>query len=307
VIKIGIELGIRAPLDAIKRAVQIADSNSLEYFLVPETHPKVFGVDALDSLLKMSEKVNHVKLGTGIINVFSRTKEEILESVNQIHTKTGGKFVLGIGTSAPVIIEKMWKMEFKKPISRLKEYTKFLKMNYPGPVYWAAVGEKTTKLAAENADGVIFFLKPKIQISNHIDMINYTLGSANKINEFNVISIIPTFFEENSNQAKMTLASYIGANEFYSAPLANAGFKEEVEKIKDSYNKVGLKDAAQNVGEALLDELTISGSVESCKEKICKIIENTRLKTIILGFDLPEDKYTDDFFEKLDKLLKSLQ
>jgi alkanesulfonate monooxygenase SsuD/methylene tetrahydromethanopterin reductase-like flavin-dependent oxidoreductase (luciferase family) len=138
-------------------------------------------------------------------------------------------------------------------------------------------------------------------------MINYTLGSANKINEFNVISIIPTFFEENSNQAKMTLASYIGANEFYSAPLANAGFKEEVEKIKDSYNKVGLKDAAQNVGEALLDELTISGSVESCKEKICKIIENTRLKTIILGFDLPEDKYTNDFFEKLDKLLKSLQ
>ena len=76
-IKIGIELGIRAPLDAINRAVQIADSNSLEYFLVPETHPKVFGVDALDSLLKMSEKVNHVKLGTGIINVFSTTSSTV--------------------------------------------------------------------------------------------------------------------------------------------------------------------------------------------------------------------------------------
>lgn len=304
--KIGIELGIRARFDAIKRAAQIAENNSVEYFLIPETHPKVFGVNAMDSLLKLSEKVNHLKLGTGIINVFSRTQEEILESANHIHTKTGGKFVLGIGTSAPIIIEDMWKMEFKKPISRLKEYTKFLKTKYSGQIYWAAVGEKTTKLAAQNADGVIFFLKPRIQISDHIEIINSTLAASNKTDEFNTISIVPTFFE-NSNQAKITLASYIGANEFYSTPLVNAGFQEEVEKIKNSYKKFGLKDAAKNVSESLLDELTISGSVQLCKEKICKMIENTKLKTIILGFDLPEDKYTDDFFEKLDKLLKSLQ
>ena len=62
---------------------------------------------------------------------------------------------------------------------------------YLGPIYWAAVGEKTTKLAAENADGVIFFLKPKDQISNYIDSINSTLLSLNKSeDEFNVISIV---------------------------------------------------------------------------------------------------------------------
>ncbi len=32
--KIGIELGIRAPIEAIKRAAQIADDNSVEYFFV---------------------------------------------------------------------------------------------------------------------------------------------------------------------------------------------------------------------------------------------------------------------------------
>ena len=105
----------------------------------------------------------------------------------------------------------------------------------------------------------------------------------------------------------MTLASYIGANEFYSIPLAKAGFQEEVEKIKRSYEKVGLKEAAQNVGDILLDELTVSGSVDVCKEKISKRTRNTKLNTIILGFDLQEDQYTDDFFQKLDKLLTSLQ
>ncbi len=57
----------------------------------------------------------------------------------------------------------------------------------------------------------------------------------------------------------------------------------------------------------MLDELTVSGSVEECIEKVGRMAKTTELKTIILGFDLPEDKFTDDFFEKLDKLLKSLQ
>ena len=305
---IGIELGIRAPLEAIERAAQIADNNHVEYFLVPETHPEFFGVNALDTILKISEKVKNVKLGTGIINVFSRTQEEILDSANQIYEKTDGKFVLGIGTSAPIIIEKLWKMEFKKPLSRLKNYSKFIKTKFKGQIYWAAIGEKTTKLAAENANGVIFFLKPRVQISNHIDLINSALVSLNKSEDaFNLISIIPTYFDVDSNQAKMTLAGYIGANEFYSTPLSNAGFQDEVKKIKIMYKKAGLKKAAQNVGDTLLNELTIIGSVDTCKEKINEIIKNTKLKTIILGFDMPKDKYTDNFFAKLDKLLKSLQ
>ena len=305
---IGIELGIRAPIEAIERAAQIADDNHVEYFLVPETHPEFFGVNALDTILKISEKVKNVKLGTGIINVFSRTREEILDSANQIYEKTDGKFVLGIGTSAPIIIEKLWKMEFKKPLSRLKNYSKFIKTKFKGQIYWAAIGEKTTKLAAENANGVIFFLKPRVQISNHIDLINSVLASLNKSEDaFNLISIIPTYFDVDSNQAKMTLAGYIGANEFYSTPLSNAGFQDEVKKIKIMYKKAGLKKAAQNVGDTLLNELTIIGSVDTCKEKINEIIKNTKLKTIILGFDMPKDKYTDNFFAKLDKLLKSLQ
>ena len=305
---IGIELGIRAPIEAIERAAQIADDNHVKYFLVPETHPEFFGVNALDTILKISEKVKNVKLGTGIINVFSRTQEEILDSANQIDEKTDGKFVLGIGTSAPIIIEKLWKMEFKKPLSRLKNYSKFIKTKFKGQIYWAAIGEKTTKLAAENANGVIFFLKPRVQISNHIDLINSALASLNKSEDaFNLISIIPTYFDVDSNQAKMTLAGYIGANEFYSTPLSNAGFQDEVKKIKIMYKKAGLKKAAQNVENTLLDELTIIGSVDTCKEKINEIIKNTKLKTIILGFDMPKDKYTDDFFAKLDKLLKCLQ
>jgi len=306
--KIGIELGIRAPKKAIEKAANIAEKHLIDYFLVPETHPKFYGVDAFQTLSQISESIKHVKIGTGIVNVFSRSKEEIADHANQLHKKTGGNFVLGIGTSAPVIIEHLWKMEFKKPLSRLENYSSFIKSKYSGPIFWAAVGQKTTEMAGANADGVIFFLKPKSQMSYHIDLINSKLASLEKSKEhFEVISIVPTYFDENQDQltVKMTLAGYIGANEFYSVPLIKAGFQKEVSDIRENYRKFGLKEAAKRVSDKLLNDLTISGSLEECKDKISK--EQDTKKTIILGFDLPKEKYTDDFFDKLDKLLTSLE
>lgn len=307
--KLGIELGIRAPKKAIEKAAEIAEEHLIEYFLVPETHPKFYGVNAFETLSQISENIKHVKLGTGIVNVFSRSKEEIVEYANQLYKKTDGKLILGIGTSAPVIIEKLWNMEFKKPLSRLKNYSEFIKSKYDGPVFWAAVGQKTTELAASNADGVIFFLKPQSQMLNDIDMINSKLASLGKSkDQFDIISIVPTYFDDSQEQlqAKMTLTGYLGANEFYSVPLVKAGFENEVSNIKENYKKFGLKDAAKSVSDELLNDLTISGSIQVCKEKIRKKQES-KLKTIILGFDLPKENYTDDFFDKLDKLLTSLE
>ncbi len=102
--KFGIELGIRASQNSIEKAAQIADNHQIEYFLVPETDPKFYGVDAFGTLLQISENIKNVKLGTGIVNVFSKSKEEMLSLSKLLYTKTGGKFVLGIGTSAPIII-----------------------------------------------------------------------------------------------------------------------------------------------------------------------------------------------------------
>ncbi len=305
--KIGIELGIRASQKAIERAAQIAKSHLVDYFFVPETHPKFSGVNAFAELLRISEDVKDIKLGTGIVNVFSRSKEEIRDLSNQLYTKTGGNFILGIGTSAPIIIEKLYEMEFKKPLTRLIDYTRFIKSDYVGPVYWAAVGEKATRLATQNADGVLFFLKPQDVISSHIDMINGELQSLGRSKDkFEVISIVPTSLEENQENARMTLAGYIGTNEFYSNPLIKSGFRDDVEKIIDAYSKFGLREAAKNVSMDLLN-MAILGSIESCKEKIAEMQENTRLDGIILGFDLPEERYNSEFFDKLDKLLTELE
>jgi len=272
---------------------------------------KIFGIGTDIVNIKRMQKILRINNNNFIQSLSNVTQVNIIKPKNIETTSLGAAYLAGL--QAGIIkntqqIEKLWKMEFKKPVSRLKDNSNFIRSGFHGQIYWAAIGEKTTKLAAENADGVIFFLKPRAQILDHIDMINSTLLSLNKSKDtFNLISIIPTYLDVDSNQAKMTLAGYIGANEFYSTPLSNAGFQDDVKKIKNAYENDGLKKAAQNVENTLLDELTIIGSVDTCKEKINEIVKNTKLKTIILGFDMPKDKYTDDFFAKLDKLLKCLQ
>ena len=303
---IGIELGIRAPQKAIERAAEISDKNDVDYFFVPETHPKVYGVDAFETLLKLGERTQHVTLGTAIVNVFSRSKEQILSASEKLYSRSGSRFVLGIGTSAPVIVEKLWKVKFKNPLSRLKEYSEFIRKSFKGKIFWAAVGEKTVREAAINADGVLFFLKPKSQIKKDVILIKQNL--TNPKDTFEVISIVPTYFaKQNSFQAKMTLASYIGANEFYSKPLAKAGFESELKKIRSIYNNLGLKEAAKNVSDKLVDELVVSGTPQECAKKIFDLKKDSHQSSIILGFDLPESGYTNNFFNELENLLKDIK
>ena len=191
--KRGIELGINATLQSIQKAAQIANQSKIDYFFVPETNPAVMGVDAFDALEKISNGKCDMALGTAIVNVFSREKEQISRNANKIYQKTNENFVLGIGTSAPVIVEKLWKLKFERPLSRLIDYTKYLRANFKGKIFWAAVGQKTMQLATQNADGVIFFLKPRKQIISDIQKIKKIISSAGKSFDAFEINLLKPF------------------------------------------------------------------------------------------------------------------
>jgi len=303
--KRGIELGINATLPSIQKAAQIANQSKIDYFFVPETNPNVMGVDAFDALEKIADEKCDMTIGTAIVNVFSRKKEQISLNANRIYEKTNEKFVLGIGTSAPVIVEKLWKLKFERPLSRIIDYTKHLRSNFRGKIFWAAVGQKTTQLAAQNADGVIFFLKPRKQISSDIQKIKQIVSSAGKsFDSFETICIVPTYVDssENFKAAKTTLAKYIGANEFYSNPLSKE-FEKEVMEIRKTFKESGLTKTIEKVSDDLVKELTVCGTPTHCKQMLDNFQEETGCKTVIAGFDLPKEGFDSKFFENLKKLL----
>jgi len=307
--KFGIELGIKAPIDAIQRATLIAESCGIDYFFIPETNPKVIGVNAFDAIQSIIGKISNVTVGTGIVNVFSRSPQEICKLSQDIFHKTNQKFVLGIGTSAPAIIEKMYNLKFDKPVSRILEYTKYLKANYQGPIFWSAVGEKMTKLAAEHVDGVIFFLKPAKEIEKSIKIIEDKLKELGKSHDsFEIVVIRPTFLNSSIQEAKksaqMTIASYVSANEFYSNPLKNSGFEDEVQGITQNFKSGGLHAASEQVSEKMISELATFGAASDCKRKLNQCYSNLQINTIISGFDLPKDDYNEEFYNNLLELIR---
>lgn len=301
--KKGIELGIKAPLSSIKKAAELADAKSLDYFFVAETHPKVMGVNAFEAINKCSDITNKITLGTAVINVFSREKEDLLEQATSLYKKTERRLILGLGTSAPIIVERMYNLKFEKPVSRIEEYTKYLEKKFDGPIYWAAVGEKMIKLAMKMSDGVLFFLKPKKQLADITNEINKSMSQRDS--PFQTISIIPTFIDTNDGNklAKRTLAGYIGANQFYSKPLLRSGFKEDVLQIIDVYTKFGFAESCKVVSDQLVEELTVIGSADECVEKLSKYKKTTGVDTIITGYDLAKDEFNRNFFKKLDRFL----
>lgn len=294
--KRGIELGINADLSSIKEAAKISNENNMDYFFVPETNPSIIGVDAFDTLEKIADKNQNMIMGTGIVNVFSRTKEQIAAGANKIYEKCEKKFVLGIGTSAPAVIENMWRLKFEKPVSRILEYTEYLRSNFQGPIFWAAVGQKTTQLAAQKADGVMFFLKPKRQVASDVSKIKSKSGS------FETVCIVPTYFGSGFAKAKKTLARYIGANEFYSVPLMSE-YDKEILEIRKAFRKFGLSSAIEEVSDKLAEELAICGTPKYCKERLDDFQEKTGCDAVIAGFDLDKDRFDSEFFENLKKLL----
>ena len=69
----------------------MADDSNINYFFIPETNPSVIGVNALDTIMSLVGQVSKITLGTGIINVFSRTQEEICKLSEEIYLKTNRK------------------------------------------------------------------------------------------------------------------------------------------------------------------------------------------------------------------------
>lgn len=306
----GIELGIRAQLDAIRQAASISDESTVDYFFVPETHPKFSGVDAFSALESLAGSVGNVTLGTGIVNVYSRKKEMMLRYCRKLTRRTEGRFVLGLGTSAPIIVENLYKAKFSKPLLRMRNYSDYIKSHQSTPVYWAVIGQKITKLAARHADGVIFFLRPEDEIRRSIRIIKKELFEAGKrYEDFEIISIRPTFIENKKNaekMAKITIANYVGANKFYAKPLEGSGFKKEVKTIRDAFEKHGLKEASKYVSQKLVSELAITGSARSCAEQTRQHVEETGITAVINGFDLAKNAYNSDFFSNLKNLAGKL-
>jgi len=92
-------------------------------------------VDGLDSLVPAAlaaEWTDELRIGTAIVNVFTRGPALLAQSAAAVAEVAGGRFCLGIGSSSPAIVEDWNGVELNRPYTRMRETVSFLKDVFAG-------------------------------------------------------------------------------------------------------------------------------------------------------------------------------
>jgi len=83
--------------------------------------PEAYGTDAISILGALAARTERIRLGTGIVNVFSRTPALLAQTAATLDLISGGRFILGLGTSGHQVISGWHGVPFERPVLRMRE------------------------------------------------------------------------------------------------------------------------------------------------------------------------------------------
>jgi len=197
-VKLGLSLGYAPPgtnpADLFP-LVQEAERLGVDSVWVAEA----WGTDAVSVLGWLAGRTERIKLGSAIMQIPGRTPANTAMTAATLDLLSGGRFLLGLGTSGPQVVEGWHGQPWGKPLGKTREYVEIVRaalrrevvahkgehyvIPYDGagatglgkplklmlrplraeiPIYLAALGPKNVALAAEIADGWLpIFVAPE--------------------------------------------------------------------------------------------------------------------------------------------------
>jgi len=296
--RIACSLGSLLSIDQVLQCSEIISKTKTDTIWIPET----WGMENFSMLGAVSARTNLQKIGSSIINIYSRSPTNIAMGAATVDSLSNGRLVLGLGTSSIPIIESYHGYKFEKPLQRMKEYIDIIRLtlsgkqiNYDGeifklnnftllikpprkeiPIYVAAINKKMVDLAWNVGEGVIFYLRPLHEMKETISK----MQSKKKIDvTCQLITCVSKDSEKAIQRAKKTIAFYISIGEIYRNFLEKNGYESETSNIYDEFKKSGFKQNHELVTDSMLHSIAISGTQEECKTKLNDFID--------IGIDQP--------------------
>jgi len=180
--RIACSLGSLLSVNQVLECSEILSKTNIDTIWIPET----WGMENFSMLSAVSNKTITQKIGSSIINIYSRSPAVIAMGAVTVDTLSDGRLILGLGTSSLPVVETFHGYKFEKPVQRMREYVEIIrlvlsgkKIDYTGkifdlknftllikpkresiPIYLAAVNQKMVDLTWDIGDGVIFYLRP---------------------------------------------------------------------------------------------------------------------------------------------------
>ncbi|MCS6767460.1 MAG: LLM class flavin-dependent oxidoreductase [Candidatus Nitrosocaldus sp.] len=300
--RMGVSLGMLLDYRQVLEYARVAEAMHIHSIWVPES----WGRDAFVTLSYIASFTRHAMLGTAVVNIYARSAASTAMALATLDAYSNGRAILGLGAGSRRLAEDWHGMEFRQNTARMREYvdairliTRGERVDYDGsivrirgmrlgfrpvrssiPVYIAATNQGMLRLAGEVGDGAILFLIPL----NEIHGIASMLRSINPA--IDVASVLITAVSDDPARAReracRSIAFYTAVGSIYARFLAEHGFRDEVEQIRDEYRRNGLRDVHAHVSEDMLDSLAIAGDVDECVERLRSFIASGVTLPILL-------------------------
>lgn len=293
--RLGIAFSGGADPAEIVECVRLAEELGYESAWVAEGH----GGDQFAVLSACAAQTSKILLGTSITSVFVRTAPTIAMAAATVDAISGGRFILGIGSSHRVQVESEHGVAYRKPLTRVRESVEVIRallrdgrVRYAGetvridsfdlwftprrssiPVYLSAVFPKMTALCGEIGDGLML---TRSTLATAASVGKWLAEGAERAgrdpSRIVVASLLPTAVGNTREEAvavlRPGLAFYAGFFPRYNRMMAEHGFREEAAAIAEAWSRGDRRAAERAVSDALIDATSIAGTPEQCRDRI---------------------------------------
>jgi F420-dependent oxidoreductase-like protein len=209
---------------------------------------EAYGSDAATPLAWIAGQTSTIKLGSAVLQIPGRSAAMTAMTAMTIDVLSGGRMLLGLGTSGPQVAEGWHGQRFARQLQRTREYVAVVRMalarerviykgqtlelplpDGPGkalkltvaptqeriPIYLAAIGPNNTALAGEIADGWLpTFFSPEFVGEFRALLSEGASRSGRSLDGFDIAPVVNAHISDDVEQARNFmrpgLALYIG-------------------------------------------------------------------------------------------------
>jgi F420-dependent oxidoreductase-like protein len=321
--KLGLNLGYAPPgtnpTDLVP-LVQRAEQLGFDSVWAAES----WGTDAVTVLSWMAACTSRIKVGSAIMQIPGRSPANTAMTAATLDLMSGGRFLLGLGTSGPQVVEGWHGDAWGKPLGKTREYVEIVRaalrrelvehdgehytIPYHGPgssglgkplklmlrplradipIYIAAIAPKNVALTYEIADGWLpIFVVPE----------RFADAYGPPPADFEVAATVNVLVGDDVAALRDTLkphvALYVGGmgakgRNFYNSLVRRYGWEEEAERIQELYLGGKQREAIAAVPDELVDAVALVGPKERIAERL-EAWRGTPVTTLVLGTMQPE-------------------
>jgi probable F420-dependent oxidoreductase len=302
------------PLHAQRdRIVELADLGYTDVWTAESD-----GGDGLTPLALASVWEPRLRLGTAILPAYTRAPACMAQSAATLADAAPGRFVLGIGSSSNVIVERWNGVPFEEPYKKVRDVVRFLKDAFAGekvkqqydtfevngfrlgvrpeqtpPILVAALREGMLRLAGREADGAIINWLSAEDVTTVAGVVHDAAGGDDR----EIVARIFVCPSENTDvvrsAAKFAIAAYLNVP-VYAAFHEWLGRGEQLRGMWDAWQAGDRKQALAEIPDAVVDELIVHGSPSACRDRIAQYFDNgvTTSSLAIMPLDPDLDYWT---------------